>query len=114
MKCVGSHCGNQQHGDVETFTAACLYGTFRMLAALAAQHGLQLRLSSVLEALLRGSAAAPSGWTYQHIRSAAGASQSCHEAVCSLLKAVISETLPRLSQLLVSTLSSFEKPNGGL
>ena len=70
--------------------------------------------SALLEALPRGSAAGPSGWTYEHIRAAAEANESCSEAIRELLNTVISGELPQLPELLASTLIPFEKPTGGV
>jgi Reverse transcriptase (RNA-dependent DNA polymerase) len=71
-------------------------------------------LRTVLRRMPKGSAPGPSGWTYEHIRAAALASEDAFEAVRRLVNLILSGELPYLAELLDSTLIAFKKPGGGI
>ena len=67
-------------------------------------------LTEVLRALPKGSAAGPSGWTYEHIAAAVYGSCDALNAAIRLVNAIVRGTLPHLPDLLDSTLIAQEKP----
>jgi len=67
-------------------------------------------LTEVLRALPRGSAAGPSGWTYEHIAAAVYGSGDALNAAIRLVNVIVRGDLPHLPALLDSTLIAQEKP----
>jgi hypothetical protein len=67
-------------------------------------------LSDVLQALPKGSAPGPSGWTYEHVKAAAQAGSST--ALLGVLNAIIGGGLPDVPELLDSRLIGLQKPGG--
>jgi hypothetical protein len=85
----------------------------------AADPGLAYQVSAaglqhVLCTLPRGSAAGLSGWTYEHIRTAATASAHGFQAVLQILNVLLAGTLPSIAELLDASLISIQKPGGGV
>jgi hypothetical protein len=68
----------------------------------------------VLDKVPRGSAAGPSGWTYEHVKAAVKASQEAEIAVLALMSAMVQGKLPHVPALLQSTLLPISKPRGGI
>jgi hypothetical protein len=64
----------------------------------------------VLRTLPKGSAAGPSGWTYEHITAAVYADCNALSAALSLINVIVRGDLPHLPELLDSTLIALEKP----
>ena len=71
-------------------------------------------LNQALRNLPQGSAAGPSGWTYEHIKAATGCSEDARVAVLRLVQAMTSGSLPHLPRLLDARLLPFAKPSGGV
>jgi hypothetical protein len=71
-------------------------------------------LVKVLDKVPRGSAAGPSGWTYEHVKAAVKASQEAEIAVLELMFAMVQGKLPHVLALLQSTLLPISKPCGGI
>jgi hypothetical protein len=69
-------------------------------------------LRAVLNALPRGRAGGPSGWTYEHVKAAADTSQATFEAILRLVNAMVAGRLPHLYTLLDSNLVAVQKPGG--
>jgi hypothetical protein len=69
-------------------------------------------LADVLKALPRGSAAGPSGWTYEHSKAATTSSEEARVAVLRFVQALVRGDLPYLSRLLEARLLPLAKPNG--
>ena len=67
-------------------------------------------LSDVLQALPKGSAPGPSGWTYEHIKAATQAGNCC--ALLGVINVMIRGDLPHVPELLDSRLIGLEKPGG--
>ena len=70
-------------------------------------------LRTVLKRLPRGSAAGPSGWTYEHVRAALLGSEACFDAALRFGNALLAGELPLLPALLASRLVAVKKPKGG-
>lgn len=90
-------------------------------AALALEgEALQLtleQLRAVLEFVAkhhRGSAAGPSGWTYEMICTACQSSDAATRATLALVNLILSGELPRETFLLDGNLIGLEKPDGGV
>jgi hypothetical protein len=71
-------------------------------------------LAKVLAKVPRGSAAGPSGWTYEHVKAAVKASQEAEIAVLELMSAMVQGKLPHVPALLQSTLLPISKLCGGI
>jgi hypothetical protein len=71
-------------------------------------------LAKVLKSLPHGSAAGPSGWTYEHIKAATSTSEDARAAVLHLMQAVVRDDLPHLPRLLDARLLPLEKPSSGV
>jgi hypothetical protein len=69
-------------------------------------------LAKVLKSLPHGSAAGPSGWTYEHIKAATSTREDAWAAVLRLLQAVVRGDLPHLPRLLDARLLRPEKLSG--
>jgi hypothetical protein len=71
-------------------------------------------LAKVLDKVPYGSAAGPSGWTYEHVKAAVKASQEAEIAVLELMSAMVQGKLPHVPALHQSTLLPISKPCGGI
>jgi hypothetical protein len=71
-------------------------------------------LVKVLDKVPRGSAAGPSGWTYEHVKAAMKASLEAENAMLELMSALVQGKLPHVPALLYSTLLPISKPCGGI
>jgi hypothetical protein len=69
-------------------------------------------LRAVLLRVPKGSAAGPSGWTYEHVRSAALHSEAAFDATLSFVNAMLSGDLPHCPNLLASRLIALDKRKG--
>ena len=69
-------------------------------------------LTEVLRNLPRGSAAGPSGWTYEHVRAAATTCPAAREAILRFINLMVSGGLPRLPALLAARVVALQKPGG--
>jgi hypothetical protein len=70
-------------------------------------------LADVLKAMPQGSAAGPSGWTYEHIKAATtSSSEDAREVVLRFVQASVCGDLPYLPRLLDARLLLLAKPNG--
>eukprot|EP00892_Ulva_mutabilis_P006577 jgi/Ulvmu1/4291/UM002_0011.1 len=71
-------------------------------------------LERVLGNLPNSSAPGLSGWTYEHVRSAASASTEARDAILHLINQVISGQFPQVTALLGTRLVPIRKPDGGI
>eukprot|EP00892_Ulva_mutabilis_P005744 jgi/Ulvmu1/3541/UM164_0007.1 len=71
-------------------------------------------LERVLGNLPNSSAPGLSGWTYEHVRSAASASTEARDAILHLINQVISGQFPQVTALLSTRLVPIRKPDGGI
>jgi hypothetical protein len=69
-------------------------------------------LRAVLLRVPKGSAPGPSGWTYEHVRSAALHSDAAFDATLSFVNAMLSGELPHCPNLLASRLIALDKTRG--
>eukprot|EP00892_Ulva_mutabilis_P011449 jgi/Ulvmu1/8677/UM047_0015.1 len=72
------------------------------------------RFEAILRNLTQGSAAGPSGWTYEHVRSAGLYNERTGEAMRRFVNLLLSGTIPHSDPLLASRLIAIAKPNGGV
>jgi hypothetical protein len=68
-------------------------------------------LAKVLKAVPLGSAAGPSGWTYEHMKATSRSRKDSQAAVLGLVLAVAQADLPRL---LDDRVIPFAQPSGGI
>ena len=80
----------------------------------AAPHITEDHLQRVLGNLPNSSAPGLSGWTYEHVRSAASASTAARDAILRLINQVISGQFPQVTALLSTRLVPIRKPDGGI
>jgi hypothetical protein len=69
-------------------------------------------LTDVLKALPQGSAAGPSGWTYEQIKAATTSSEEARAVVLRFVQALVRGDLPHLPRLLDARLLPLAKPHG--
>jgi hypothetical protein len=71
-------------------------------------------LANVLKGLPQGSAAGPSGWTYEHSKAATTSNEDTRVTVLQLVNSIVQGTLPHLPHLLDAHLLPVAKLLGGV
>ena len=62
----------------------------------------------------RGSAAGPSGFTFEHLKVALQGSRSCRDRTIEFVNKVIGGEIPPMPEMLASRLVALQKSKGGI
>ena len=71
-------------------------------------------LKKVMKRFPSGSAAGPSGFTFEHLKAALQGSRSCRDRTIEFVNQVIGDEMPPMPEMLASRLVALQKSKGGI